>query len=140
MPTPGQVGCYLVRVSGTAEIDLPDWWREHIPAQVALTDELDRQFPSDPGWRLAALGVENDEATRALRDGIWWPRERGGIHVRLGDGFSGVGLSLEPTGNGFDGEARTFSDIGDSWFHTQVRLERVACQRSPTIIKRRGGF
>jgi hypothetical protein len=120
------------------DIDLPPRFQEQIPAQVALTPEPDRQIPRLPGWRLAALGEEKAEATRALRDGSWWPLERGGIHVQLGDGSSGVGLSLELAGTDFEGEARAYSDVGEQWFHSPVRLERIACSRPPTVIERRG--
>src|SRR5262245_18985841 len=39
-PTPGQVGCYQVRVeNGLTDLELPRWFREHIPEQVALSIE-----------------------------------------------------------------------------------------------------
>jgi len=122
----------------SASIDLPPRFREHIPAQVALTPEPDDQFPLLGGWRLAALGEEKAEAARALRDGSWWPLEQGRIYVQLAEGSSGVGLSLEVAANGFEGEARTSSDIGDNWFRTPVRLDRIACPHPPTILERRG--
>jgi hypothetical protein len=120
------------------DIDLPPRFRDHIPAQVALTPEPDNQFPLLAGWRLAALGEEKTEATRALRDGSWWPVGRGGIYVQLDEGSSGVGLSLEAAESGFEGEARTYSDIGDNWFRTPVKLDRISCPHPPTIIDRRG--
>jgi hypothetical protein len=137
-PAPGQLGCFQVLGERSVDIDLPPRFRDHIPAQVALTPEPDNQFPLLAGWRLAALGQEKAEATRALRDGSWWPVDRGGIYVQLDEGSSGVGLSLEAAGNGFEGEARTYSDIGDNWFRTPVRLDRIACPHSPTIIQRPG--
>jgi hypothetical protein len=136
-PAPRQLGCFQVLEDRSADIDLPPSFREHIPAQVALTPEPDSHFPLLPGWRLAALGEERPEAARALRDGSWWPLERGGIHVQLGDGVAGVGLSLELAGADFEGEARTYSDAGDHWFHTPVRLDRITCPHPPTIIDRR---
>jgi len=137
-PGAGQLGCFQVRGETSADIDLPSRFREHIPAQVALTTEPDNQFPLLAGWRLAALGEENVQATRALRDGSWWPVERGRIYVQLAEGSSGVGLSLEASGDGFEGEARTSSDIGDNWFRTPVRLDRITCPHPPTIIQRPG--
>ena len=136
-PAPGQLGCFLVRGDRSADIDLPPRFREQIPAEVALTPEPDDQFPLLAGWRLAALGQEKAEATRALRDGSWWSLERGGIYVQLAEGSSGVGLSLEIAGTGFAGEARTYSDIGDNWFRTPVRLDCITCPHPPTIIERR---
>jgi hypothetical protein len=135
-PAGGQVGCFQVRGDRSAAIDLPPRFRERIPAQVALTPQPDDQFPLLPGWRLAALGQEKAEATRALRDGSWWSLEGGGIYVQLAEGSSGVGLSLEVAGSGFEGEARTSSDIGSDWFETPVRLERIACPHPPTILER----
>ena len=137
-PAPGQLGCFQVLGDKSVNIDLPPRFRDHIPAQMALTPEPDNQFPLLAGWRLAALGEEEAEATRALRDGSWWLLERGGIYVQLADGSSGVGLSLEAARDGFEGEARTYSDIGDNWFRTPVRLDRIACPHPPTIIERRG--
>ncbi len=135
-PAPGQLGCFQVVEDRSADIDLPPRFQDDIPAQVALTHEPDHQFSRLPGWRLAELGQEKGEATRALRDGSWWPLESGGVHVQLGDGASGVALSLELAGRDFEGEARAYSAGGDHWFHTPVRLDRIDCPRPPTILER----
>lgn len=139
-PASGQLGCFQVLGDRSAEIDLPPRFRERIPAQVALTPEPDSQVPLLPGWRLAALGEEKAEATRALRDGSWWSLDRGGVYVQLAEGSSGVALSLEPADNGFEGEARTSSDTGDNWFRTPVKLDRIACPHPPRIIERGGAL
>jgi hypothetical protein len=138
--SPGELGCFQVLGDSSANIDLPPRFRERIPAQVALTPEPDHQFPLRAGWRLAALGKEKPEASRALRDGSWWPLDRGRIYVQLAEGPTGVGLRLEAAGNGFEGEARTYSDVGDNWFRTPVRLDRIACPQPPTILERRGAL
>ncbi|HLK90447.1 MAG TPA: hypothetical protein VKZ18_11165 [Polyangia bacterium] len=135
-PTRSQLGCFQVLEDRSADIDLPPSFRQDIPARVALTLERDDKFPLVPGWRLAALGDETAEARRALRDGSWWPLENGGVQVQFGDGTSGVGLSLAPSGTHFEGEARTYSAVGDHWFHTPVRLDRIACPSPPTMIAR----
>ena len=140
-PIPGQLGCYLVRVDrGQADRDLPPWFRAHIPDQLALTAEResgDETF--EPGWRLATLGGESDEAMRALKDGKWWPLQKGGIRVRLGDGFSGVKFRLRPVAERFDGQAETYQDVGDVSYPAHVTFERLRCVREPTIIDRRRG-
>jgi hypothetical protein len=139
-PSPGQLGCFHVLGDRSPDIDLPPRFREHIPAQMALTPEPDNHFPLLAGRRLAALGKEKAEATRALRDGSWWLLDGGRIYVQLAEGATGVGLSLEAAGNGFEGEARTYSDVGDNWFRTPVRLDRIACPQPPTILERRGAL
>jgi hypothetical protein len=85
------------------------------------------------------LGGESDEAMRALKDGKWWPLEKGGIHVRLGDGFSRVGLRLRPVADSFDGKAQTFQDVGEVSYPAHVTFERPPCVLEPTIIDRRRG-
>jgi hypothetical protein len=116
---------------------LPAWFRDHIPERVALTGERENEEGTiDPGRRLAALGVERDEAIRALSHGAWWPLEKGNIKVRLGDGFSGVDLRLKVAVIGYEGQARTYQDVGDVSHAAHVRFDRVACTGEPKIIDR----
>jgi len=137
-PAPAQLGCYDVRVDrGLADRDLPVWFREHIPSQIALAADRENGETFDPGWRLATLGGESGEAVYAIKDGAWWPVPKGGIEVRLGNGSSGVRLRLNAVVSGFDGEARTYQDVGDASFPAHVMLERVHCAQQPIVIDRR---
>ena len=116
-----------------ADPDMPPWFQEHVPRQIALT--VEREDPErtwDPGWRLAALGKELGGVMRAIEEGAWWPLERAGIEVRLGDGFSGVRLLLKPTAAGFMGEASTYQHMGDDSFRAHAWLDRLECTARTT--------
>jgi hypothetical protein len=139
-PVAAQPGCYAIHVmKRAADPDMPPWFREHVPRQVALTVKReDAEGTWDPGWRLAALGPEPDESMRAIKDGAWWPLERTGIEVRLGDGFSGVRLRLKRTAAGFMGEASTYQDVGDQSYRAYVWLDRLECKSSDNRHLRAG--
>ncbi len=110
-----------------------------MPLRVALVAERDRREDAiDSGWRLAALGAESRRAAQSIEDGAWWPFEDGGVELRLGDPFSGIHLRLQPSLQGFAGEARTYQDVGDVHWRAPAELERTVCSGEPKVIDHKG--
>jgi hypothetical protein len=112
---------------------------DRVPRKIALVAERDtREDAVDPGWRLAVVGTESRRAEGSIRDGGWWPVEDVGVEVRLGDAFSGILLRLHASHNGFAGEARTYQDVGDTFWRSPAELERITCAGNPKVIDQKG--
>jgi hypothetical protein len=130
-----RAGCYRIRTEPWSPADVPiEITRDRVPLRVALVVERDsREDAVDPGWRLAGLGGESHRAARSIYDGAWWPLENGGVELRLGNAFSGIHMTLQPSLQGFVGEARTYQAVGEIFWRAPAELERTPCDSEPML-------
>ena len=114
------VGCWVLHPLGWKSDFLP----EALP--IRLLAEPADTFSSSP-WLQVHLDPPRDSAYH-WRSSKWAPFARvDSIYVVLGDGFSGVALSLHPNADSLSGRGQTFTDFSAPSRQGRVSATRATC-------------
>jgi hypothetical protein len=113
--------CYSVAAPTAPAKNLP----QPLPELVMLKDSLSRSLWAEPGDHEVDWIGKLDKERYGVRS--YWRWTEGKLTVGLGDGFTGIRLSLDPSGNGFSGVALHYTDVPVPLPSYRVTLAPAAC-------------
>jgi len=123
--------CYSVAAPGAPSENLP----QRLPELLILKDSPWRDLFAQPGdYQVDWIGTL---AKKRYGAGSYWRQSPGQLTLVLGDGFTGIRLSLTSQEEGFTGTASHYADVPVPLPSYGVRLDPVACpgQRSNNSFK-----